>query len=772
MGSVWSKLPILLIVRIVWSSIKDEEICIRGVEMAGPVNDDLEEELKLTQLTRCSVVSLLRTSNGRRASLPLDEAAISAVLKAETLLVREDLDFAEELGLAYGKLLRGSAHLIVPSKARLPNFEYLDSSTCGYSWYKRSSANIPLLELRIISPQDGELLQISGNEFEEETRGEISVSVALPSKELLDLLPSPRLLVAADSNSEFPLVIPLTKNEQLIEISLSDVPSGSHLLTASLAYGEQGRVVPDASASAMIDVVPINFSQSGETLGCARAGFYSGTREEAKFIFAPSTQKAKKKVVQAISLEQKLRVALADIVPGGDIDTSRRNWLQRASYWNDVFELSYLLLYDATTPAIPENAAIRQSLRQANIRAVAVAAPWHQSTRATNQVEAARACAANKDSAASTAWLEYLKARVDVLILNAAPSPDGPRVDAARLACLGALARKAGLNWIIQVPSTPQAELFAWGQNNKLLISYPEEKEQVELFANFEPTKKLPRDPTSADAIIVSSHYAASTLSRLLRGKKFTQGLADATTPIAVLQPGVDDEWFRAGKNTTKREKKTALWLGHLHPSESPLLFIRACALLASSGEDIECLVVGDGPLRAPLIARAKNIINDTQKDTKYNAHQLLNGSLSLGSTRFVREEHIHLPQLVASSHVLVSTSISTKSNYILEAAAAGVAVVAFATAGAEYICHGVNALVPEKITPTALASSIRRLLRDESTAHSLGRAGYIAAAAHFAAHKAADRAAHLVKSLFSFTHSSNSRPRLAPVYDHHSFFC
>ena len=46
------------------------------------------------------------------------------------------------------------------------------------------------------------------------------------------------------------------------------------------------------------------------------------------------------------------------------------------------------------------------------------------------------------------------------------------------------------------------------------------------------------------------------------------------------------------------RRKKLAVWVGRLDADKSPLLFVRACALVAADDPQSECLIVGDGPLQ------------------------------------------------------------------------------------------------------------------------------------------------------------------------------
>lgn len=144
--------------------------------------------------------------------------------------------------------------------------------------------------------------------------------------------------------------------------------------------------------------------------------------------------------------------------------------------------------------------------------------------------------------------------------------------------------------------------------------------------------------------------------------------VATSKTPVVVLQPGVGDQWFRAGEqrrissSPKSRRKKVAVWVGRLDADKSPLLFVRACAILAAADVETECVVVGDGPLRAPLAARAAAL---AQRPTirhsvgAYNITETVVESASV-TTRFVGARHDNdgLAEVVASADVLVSTTV------------------------------------------------------------------------------------------------------------------
>lgn len=736
----------LLVVATAAARLLDEP-CVRGVEMAPPG----ASQLFLANLTRCTVASLLAV---RTVTPVVDEAAASAVLKADTLLLQPGVSL--QLAETYGRLLRGGAHVLAPSGSSLSGFFRRVDERDGFEWYRRlGDGGSEALRLRVMGPNDGEIFAF------DDAGATIRVRVRVPLMHALDLLPNPQLKVAADPDALFPLVVPLASTQVAlatdasassqaldapsvrdddIDLTLSNVPAGSHLITASLAFGDELRVVPDASASVMIDVVPGDLLRrrpsQHRSLGCARAGALveaSSSLETA----APTPPPG-----------PRLRVGLADVLPSATVDGQRRVWIQRCEHWRAFFDVSYLLLYDDVVPPLGADAPFRRSLEDAGIATSVVAAPWHTRARPLQSraeagraaVESALKCARGDYSAltaAQRAWVSHLR-KIDVLLMHGAPGGAGGAVgDAARLACLGRLASDAGVGArLVDLPTVPSADVLTWRGTT--------------------PTTTRTGAAAYADALIVPSHYAAMATARAVEVGRGDGSLAGIDTPVVVLQPGVDERWFEAGKRRRTEETKTAVWVGRLDPDKSPLLFVRACALLG----DADCLVVGDGPLRASLARRGN------------------------GTTRFLGHQFDGLADVVAAADVLVSTSVFPETFGLapLEAAAAGVAVVAFGVAGMnEHVCDGVNALVPRAPTPAALADAIKQLLDDRPRARALGASGAQGAASHFGAKAAADRAAMFIQRTHSALADHDARcraalrhnctrPLLSPVYDDHSF--
>ncbi|KAH8045304.1 glycosyl transferase [Aureococcus anophagefferens] len=218
-----------------------------------------------------------------------------------------------------------------------------------------------------------------------------------------------------------------------------------------------------------------------------------------------------------------------------------------------------------------------------------------------------------------------------------------------------------------------------------------------------------------ADALIVPSHFAArATLKSLAE--------TALETPVVVLQPGVDDEWFRAGAKRRDDPKpgRTAVWVGRLDADKSPLLFVRACALAAQKDAATRCLIVGDGPLQAALAARASALAPGLR-------------NVANGTTQFLGSaaDDGDLSATVAAADVLVSTSVFPETFGLapLKARPRGCPSSRLASRAWRSVCDGVTAVVP-RATPDALAKAMTGLLDDAGRARA--RRNGAAAATHF----------------------------------------
>lgn len=136
-------------------------------------------------------------------------------------------------------------------------------------------------------------------------------------------------------------------------------------------------------------------------------------------------------------------------------------------------------------------------------------------------------------------------------------------------------------------------------------------------------------------------------------------------------------------------------WVGRLTEEKGPDLFVDAMTRLPG---DVNASVLGDGPLRPTLVARAR----------------------SAGLTGRIRWHGVvpRAARLLAAFDVLVLSSRTEGTPMVLlEAMAAGVPVVATAVGGVPDVAPGGEVLLVPKPTPEAVATGIAQCLADPDAA-------------------------------------------------------
>jgi colanic acid/amylovoran biosynthesis glycosyltransferase len=183
---------------------------------------------------------------------------------------------------------------------------------------------------------------------------------------------------------------------------------------------------------------------------------------------------------------------------------------------------------------------------------------------------------------------------------------------------------------------------------------------------------------------------------------------------VAVVHCGVDTEFFRPRESAAPERPFSILCVGTLHEVKGQGYLVEACRLLAESGADVTCTLVGDGPDRAAL---ARQI-----------AESRLEGRVALAGRRTRAE----VAELLGRAHVLVSPSVPTAEGkregipvVLMEAMAGGVPVVASGISGIPELVEDeeTGLLVPPR-DPPALAGALRRLYDDPALRERLARAG------------------------------------------------
>jgi colanic acid/amylovoran biosynthesis glycosyltransferase len=187
-----------------------------------------------------------------------------------------------------------------------------------------------------------------------------------------------------------------------------------------------------------------------------------------------------------------------------------------------------------------------------------------------------------------------------------------------------------------------------------------------------------------------------------------------ARAQVAVVHCGVDTEFFRAPKTAAPERPFSILCVGTLHEVKGQGYLVEACRLLAESGADVACILVGDGPDRAALLGQI--------------AGSGLEGRVTIAGRRTRAE----VAELLGRAHVLVSPSVPTAEGkregipvVLMEAMASGVSVVASGISGIpELVEDGKTGLLVPPRDPGALASALSRLHDDPGLRERLARAG------------------------------------------------
>ena len=225
-----------------------------------------------------------------------------------------------------------------------------------------------------------------------------------------------------------------------------------------------------------------------------------------------------------------------------------------------------------------------------------------------------------------------------------------------------------------------------------------------------------------SDVLLLNSGLARALNRRIYRcmdaivavsrdiGDKLVAAGADASK-IRVIYNGVDDRFTPCDKTAARRQldlpisSHIVLFVGLLVPVKGIDDLIAAIGQLARG--DLECVVVGDGPLRSSLQASAARLG---------------------GGERFLfpgLRPSDEIPVWLNAADVLVLPSHSEgRPNIVLEAQACGLPVVATRVGGTpELIRDGEDGLLVDDGSPHAIARALSRLLEDDDFRERMGRA-------------------------------------------------
>jgi glycosyltransferase involved in cell wall biosynthesis len=211
---------------------------------------------------------------------------------------------------------------------------------------------------------------------------------------------------------------------------------------------------------------------------------------------------------------------------------------------------------------------------------------------------------------------------------------------------------------------------------------------------------------------------------------------------VELIPNGVDTARFIVKSGDAWLQRKLQLapevplvgFVGRLSPEKAPARFLQMAAQLHTSHPELHFAMVGTGPLRAALAARA---------------------------ARMHLQEHVHftgalddMPRVYSNLQLLVMTSESEgRPLALMEAMAAGLPVVAPDVGGiAEIIVHGHSGILVPPHDTDALVYAVQELLDDSGRATRLGQAARKRACEHFAQSISFEAMARLLQHVASAT--------------------
>ena len=247
--------------------------------------------------------------------------------------------------------------------------------------------------------------------------------------------------------------------------------------------------------------------------------------------------------------------------------------------------------------------------------------------------------------------------------------------------------------------------------------------------------EQLARRAAAAEFMLVCSESAREELARIagpaadrirlqyhgVDALRFHPGGTALAAPFADGERPADEECATDGERPAASKRPTdgarpfrLLAAGRLVEKKGYPVLLDALALLARQGHAVTCRIVGAGPLRADLEARARALgIAGTISFDGAISHENVAGA------------YRDADAFVQCSVVLPDGDRDGVPNVVLEAMASGLAVVASDVAGIpEAVVDGVTGFLVPPSDPAAVADRIARLVENPALAHRLGAAG------------------------------------------------
>jgi glycosyltransferase involved in cell wall biosynthesis len=207
---------------------------------------------------------------------------------------------------------------------------------------------------------------------------------------------------------------------------------------------------------------------------------------------------------------------------------------------------------------------------------------------------------------------------------------------------------------------------------------------------------------------------------------------------IEVIENGIDADRYQTPKDRSVLKTRLGLALNRryvatiarFHPVKDHQTLLHAFARVAVSVEDVDLLLVGDGPLREDLETLVMSLGLDQR-------------------VRFLGVRH-DVPDVLAAVDLFALSSVSEAASItVLEAMATGTPVVVTDVGGnPEMVRNGVDGLLTPRGDAPAFAEALLRLLADPDVAASMGAQGAERARTTYRLDRTIDRYYQLYKQL------------------------
>jgi len=224
-----------------------------------------------------------------------------------------------------------------------------------------------------------------------------------------------------------------------------------------------------------------------------------------------------------------------------------------------------------------------------------------------------------------------------------------------------------------------------------------------------------------ADVVTACCEFSAKALSK-------NDGFAGRK--IEIIENGIDADRYENRRNRRELrhslgladERRYLAMIARFHPVKDHAMLLRAFALVAATRNDVDLLLVGDGPLREKLETQVRDA----------------------GLTERVRFLGVRsdVPEILQAIDLFALTSVSEAASLtLLEAMASGLPVVVTHVGGnPEIVRQGIDGLLVPRGGENALAAAFIKVLDDPELASRMGENGRRRVDEHYRLERTIDR--------------------------------